>query len=153
MPLRSPGEPDKTKAAPVSSHVEATNDEKANVEAIPASLEAKSPVAEVSGSWESVPYEAIVGLLFVVLTACPVICMRRHKARLSKEQALQLRNTIEPLAQRITRPSLLNDPAVARIEEIRQSARRANESVLRVLASCRSGSSQLAWDAIHRAEK
>ena len=146
-------EPDKTKVAPVSGQVEVTNDEKANVEAIPAPLEAKSPVVDVSGSWESVPYEAIVGLLFVVLTAFPVICMRRHKARLSKEQALQLRNTIEPLAQRTSRPSLSPDAALARIEEIRQSSRRANESVLRVLASCRSGSSQLAWGAIHRAEK
>ena len=147
-------EPDKTKVAPVSGQVEVTNDEKANVEAVPAPLEAKSPVAKVSSSWETVAYEAIAGLLLVVLTACTVvICMRRHKTRISKEQALQPRNPTQAPAQPLIGPSLSPDAALARIEEIRQSSRRANESVLRVLASCRSGSSQLAWGAIHRAEK
>ena len=136
-------EPEKTRDAPVSGQIEATKDEKANVEAVPAPLEAKSRVAEVSSSWENVPYEAIVGLLLVVLTACTVvICMRRHKTRTSKEQALQPRNPIESPAQPSIGPTLSPDAAVARIEEIRQSSRTANESVLqhKILPSpeCRS---------------
>ena len=146
-------EPEKTRDAPVSGQIEAAKDEKANVEAVPAPLEAKSRVAEVSSSWENVPYEAIVGLLVVVLTACTVvICMRRHKTRTSKEQALQPRNPIESPAQPSIGPTLSPDAAVARIEEIRQSSRTANESVLQVLASCRSGSVQLASGAIQRSE-
>jgi hypothetical protein len=147
-------EPEKTKGAPVSGQIEATKDEEANVEAVPAPLEAKSPVAEVSSSWETVAYEAIAGLLLVVLTACTVvICMRRHKTRTSKEQALQPRDLIEAPAQCSIGPSLSPDAVLARIEEIRRSSRRANESVLRVLASCRSGSVQLASGAIQRPEK
>ena len=141
-------------AAPVSGQIEATKDEKANVEAVPAPLEAKSPVAKVSSSWETVAYEAIAGLLLVVLTACTVIiCIRRHKTRTSKQQALQPKDPIEAPAQRSIGLVLSPDAALTRIEEIRRSSRRANESVLRVLASCRSGSAQLACGAIQRPEK
>jgi hypothetical protein len=142
---------EKTKAAELHQS-EAKTDEKANAGGVPARVEATSAMPEVSSSsWETVPYEAIVGLLLVVLTACTVVVCMRHKTRISKEQALQPRNPTQAPAQPLIGPSL--SPDAAFIEEIRRSSRRANESVLRALASCRSGSAQLVSGAIQRSEK
>ena len=126
---------EKTKAAAEGHQSEANTDEKANAGGVPAPVEATSAVREVSSTWETVPYEAIVGLLLVVLTACIVVICMRHKTRTSKEQALQARNPTQAPAQPLIGPSLSPDAAL--IEEIRRSSRRANQSVLRVLASCR----------------
>ena len=143
---------EKTKAAAEGHQSEAKTDEKANASGVPAPVEATSAMPEVSSSsWENVPYEAIVGLLLVVLTACTVVICMRHKTRISKEQALQPRNPTQAPAQPLIGPSL--SPDAAFIEEIRRSSRRANKSVLRALASCRSGSAQLVSGAIQRSER
>ena len=145
-------DPEKAKAAAEGHQSEAKTDEKANAGGVPAPVDATSAMPEVSSSsWETVPYEAIVGLLLVVLTACTVVICMRHKTRISKEQALQPRNPTQAPAQPLIGPSL--SPDAAFIEEIRRSSRRANESVLRALASCRSGSAQLVSGAIQRSER
>jgi hypothetical protein len=117
-------EPETAKAAPVSDQIEATTDEKANVETVlPAQLDAKSAVAEVSSGWETVPYGSIGGLLLVVLTACIVVIYRkRQKVPASKRQASQPgMNLIEAPAQPVIGRALSPDEALARIEEIRRS--------------------------------
>jgi hypothetical protein len=129
----------------------ANTDEKANA-GVASALEATSAAPEVSSSrWEAIPYEATVGLLLAVLTACTLVICIGHKTRRSKEQALQPKNPTQAPARPSICPSLSPDAAV--IEEIRRSSRRANESVLRVLASYRSGSAQLVSDAIERPER
>jgi hypothetical protein len=117
-------EPETAKAAPVSDQIEATTDEKANVETVlPAQLDAKSAVAEVSSGWETVPYGSIGGLLLVVLTACIVVIYRkRQKVPASKRQASQPgMYLIESPAQPVIGRALSPDEALARIEEIRRS--------------------------------
>ena len=145
-------DPEKAKAAAEGDQSEAKTDEKANAGGVPAPVEATSAMPEVSSSsWETVPYEAIVGLVLVVLTACTVVICMRHKTRISKEQALEPRNPTQAAAQPLIGPSL--SPDAAFIEEIRRSSRRANEFALRALASCRSGSAQLVSAAIQRSER
>jgi hypothetical protein len=115
----------KAAAAPEGDQIEPTKEEeKANIDAVIAPLEATSAVAEVSRSWwETVPYRSIVGLLLVVLIGSTVVIyMRRQKARASKGQSLPRgTNPIEAVAQPVIGHALSPKAALAKIEEVRRS--------------------------------
>ncbi len=104
--------------------VEATKEEKANIDALIAPLEATSAVPQLSRSWwETVPYGSIVGLLLVVLIGSTVVIyMRRQKARASKGLSLQPGTSpIKAVAHPVIRHALSPEAALAKIEEIRRS--------------------------------
>jgi hypothetical protein len=114
----------KAAAVPEADQIEATKEEKANIDALIAPLEATSAVAQLSRSWwETLPYGSIVGLLLVVLIGSTVVIyMTRQKARVSKGQSLQPgTNPIKAVAQPVIRHALSPEAALAKIEEIRRS--------------------------------
>jgi predicted lipid-binding transport protein (Tim44 family) len=106
----------KAAAVPEGDQIEAAKEEKANIDAVIAPLEATSAVAAVSRSWwKTVPYGSIVGLLLVVLIGSTVVIyMRRQKAR-------AYTNPIEAVAQPVIRHALSPEAALAKIEEVRRS--------------------------------